>query len=173
MGGFVGMRLAARRPELLKTLTLIETAADGEPRLNIAKYRVMSLVARAVGLGPLATPTMRIMFGRTFLGDGARAGLKAKMRAELLALDVPRVEAALASVVGRRPIAPELARIRTPTLVLHGDEDRAITMARAERMARAIPGARLVVIPRAGHTSSVEEPEAVTRALGEFLEAHA
>ena len=46
-------------------------------------------------------------------------------------------------------------------------------MARAERMARAIPGARLVVIPRAGHTSSVEEPEAVTRALGEFLEAHA
>ncbi len=86
---------------------------------------------------------------------------------------MPRVEAALHAVVARRPIADELMRIQTPTLVLHGDEDRAIVMPRAEKMARAIPGARMVVIPRAGHTSSVEAPEAVTRALGEFLEAHA
>ena len=49
MGGFVGMRLAARRPELLRSLTLIESAADGEPRWNVPKYRAMSLVARALG----------------------------------------------------------------------------------------------------------------------------
>ncbi|HEY2744920.1 MAG TPA: alpha/beta fold hydrolase [Polyangia bacterium] len=173
MGGFVGMRLAARRPELLKTLTLIETAADKEPRLNVPKYRALALVARLVGLRPVAGAVMRIMFGATFLGDAARAPVRERMRGELLALDVPRVEAALRAVVDRQPIAPELARIKTPTLVLHGDEDRAIVMPRAEKMARAIAGAHLVVIPRAGHTSSVEAPEAVTRALGEFLEAHA
>ena len=39
MGGFVGMRLAARRPELLKTLMLLETSADGEPEENGPKYR--------------------------------------------------------------------------------------------------------------------------------------
>jgi pimeloyl-ACP methyl ester carboxylesterase len=172
MGGFVGMRLAARRPELVKTLTLIDTAADQEPRLNVPKYRALSLIARFVGLRPVAGAVMRLMFGATFLGDAARAELRERLRGELLALDVPRVEAALHAVVARQPIAPELGRIETPTLVLHGDEDRAIVMPRAEKTARAIAGARLVVIPRAGHTSSVEAPEAVTRALAEFLEAH-
>ncbi len=41
--------------------------------------------------------------------------------------------------------------------------------AKAERIQKAIAGARLVRIPRAGHTSTVEEPEAVTRAIEEFL----
>ncbi len=173
MGGFVGMRLAARRPELIHTLTLIETAADAEPRWNIPKYRALLLVARALGFEPVAGAVMRIMFGATFLRDPARAALRERMRGELLALDVARLRAALDAVVQRQPILPELHRIRKPTLVLHGDEDRAITLGRAAQMARAIHGARMVVIPRAGHTSSVEEPEAITRELAAFVEAHA
>jgi pimeloyl-ACP methyl ester carboxylesterase len=172
MGGFVGMRIAARRPELLRSLTLIDTAADGEPRLNVLKYGAMRLVSRVVGLRPLVPSVMPIMFGPSFLGDPARAALRDKMRNELLALDVPRVSAALEAVVTRRPIVDELGRVHTPTLVLHGDEDRAIVMPRALAMARAIDGARVAIIPRAGHTSSVEAPEAVTRELGAFFEAH-
>ena len=63
MGGFVGMRLAARRPELLRSLTLVETAADGEPRLNVPKYRALMLVSRAFGFRPVVGPVMKIMFG--------------------------------------------------------------------------------------------------------------
>ena len=173
MGGFVGMRLAARRPELIRTLTLIETAADAEPRWNIPKYRALALVGRALGFGPVVGPVMRIMFGATFLRDPERTALRERMRDELVALDVRRVEAALEAVVRRSPILPELHLIRRPTLVLHGDEDRAIVLGRAAEMARAIHGARMVVIARAGHTSSVEAPEAITRELASFLEAHA
>jgi 3-oxoadipate enol-lactonase len=173
MGGFVGMRLAARRPELLRSLTLVESAADAEPRWNVPKYRAMALVARAFGFRPLAGAVMKIMFGRTFLADAARSALRDRLRGELLALDPPRVEAALDAVIRRRPIFDELARIATPTQVVHGDEDRAIVMARATATAGAIPGAHLVVIPRAGHTASVEEPDAVTRALREFFETNA
>jgi pimeloyl-ACP methyl ester carboxylesterase len=173
MGGFVGMRLAARRPELLRSLTLVETAADAEPRLNVPKYRAMALVARVFGFRPLIGAVTKIMFGRTFLRDAARAPLRDKLRAELLALDPPRVEMALDAVIRRRPILDELSRIATPTQVLHGDEDRAIVMPRALEMAGAIRGARIVVIPRAGHSSSIEEPDAVTRALRSFFEDHA
>ena len=172
MGGFVGMRLAARRPELLRTLTLVETAADSEPRWNVPKYRALTLVARALGFSPVVGAVMRIMFGATFLRDPERAELRERMRKELLALDVARVEAALDAVVRRRPILDELGRIRTPTLVLHGDEDRAITLGRAAQMARAIEGSRMVVVPHAGHTSSVEAPAAITRELAAFIEAH-
>ena len=43
------MRLAARHPELLRSLTLIETAADREPRMNIPKYRMLAFLARLFG----------------------------------------------------------------------------------------------------------------------------
>jgi 3-oxoadipate enol-lactonase len=170
MGGFVGMRIAARRPELLRSLTLIETAADAEPRWNVPKYRAMAFVGRRVGLGPLVPAVMRIMFGRSFLRDPARADERARLRDELRALDMRRVEPALEAVVRRRPILDELARIRTPTLVLHGTEDRAIVPARAERTARAIAGARYVPVPRGGHTVSLEEPEAISRAIAAFVD---
>src|SRR5215470_9518243 len=52
MGGFVGMRLALRRPALLRSLVLVDTAADAEPRANVPKYRAMSLVARLLGYRP-------------------------------------------------------------------------------------------------------------------------
>jgi 3-oxoadipate enol-lactonase len=172
MGGFVGLRLAARRPELLRTLTLVESAAGAEQAFNIVKYRAMSAVARLFGYGPLIGAVMRIMFGRSFLDDAARAPERERLRAELLRLEPVRVDAALDAVIRRPPLDAELARIATPTLVLHGDEDRAIPMARAVATARAIPGARLVVVPRAGHSSSLEAPDAIARELAAFFAAH-
>ena len=169
MGGFVGLRLALRHPELLRSLTLIESAADEEPRLNIPKYRAMSWVARWLGYGPLLPAVMKIMFGRAFLGDPARAPERHEEEAQLLALEPARVEAALHAVVSRRSLLDEVHAIRTPTQVVHGVDDRAIKLPRARRTCGAIPGCRWVEIPRAGHTSSVEEPAAVTAALERFL----
>src|SRR5439155_391619 len=62
MGGFIGMRLALRRPELLRSLALLETAADPEPALNKPKYALMGLITRALGTRPLLAPIMKIMF---------------------------------------------------------------------------------------------------------------
>ena len=169
MGGMVGLRLALRRPELLRSLTLIESAADRESRRNIPKYRAMALLARLIGLGVLVPPVMKIMFGRAFLRDPARASERATEEAHLRALDVPGMIAALDCVIRRRPLTGELGRIATPTLVLHGEDDRAITPRRAQATAQAIPGARLVMLPRAGHTSSVEEPDAVSAELARFF----
>ena len=169
MGGFVGLRLAIERPELVRSLTLIESAADPEPLWNVPKYRAMVFAARHVGLGPFVPIVMRIMFGAAFLRDPARVALRRQMADALAALDVPRVAAALEAVVRRRPVLAQLRRIATPTLVLHGAGDRAIVLGRARRTAQAIPRARLVVLPRAGHTATVEEPEAVTRELAAFV----
>jgi len=91
------------------------------------------------------------------------------MEERLLALRDAPTRAALEAVIGREPIQGELGKIRTPTLVLHGAEDGAIVEPRARAMAEAIPGARWTLVPRAGHTSSVEEPEAIGRAIEEFV----
>ena len=171
MGGFVGMRLAARRPELIRSLALLETAADVEPRINVPKYKAMTFLARFVGFSPFAGTVMKIMFGEAFLRDPARAAELEALRQELLALNVIGVGRAVDGVIFRKPIAGELSRIRAPTLVLHGEGDRAIARPRSRAMAEAIPGARFVLLPRAGHTSTLEEPQAVNAALREFWDS--
>lgn len=171
MGGFIGLRLALRRRELLRSLVLVDSAADGEPRWNAPKYRAMVLVMRLLGQRVLLGAIEKIMFGGPFRTDPARRGDRLALQAQLLALEPARTEAALEAVVSRRSVEAELGRITTPTLVLEGAEDAAVIPARARRTAEAIPGARYVEIPRAGHTSTVEEPAAVTAALASFFES--
>lgn len=169
MGGFVGLRLAAYRPALLRSLTLIASAADGEPAANVPKYRAMVLGARAVGVGPFASRVMKIMFGAPFLADPSRATERAALRAELEALDPRGVQPATEGVLSRRSVVHLLPRIQTPTQVISGEGDTAVVPARARRTAEGIAGARFVSIPRAGHTTTLEEPAAVTAALEAFF----
>jgi len=170
MGGFVGLRLAIRRPELLRSLVLLESAADAEPLHNRPRYAAMALVARFVGVAPLAEPVMRIMFGRAFLDDPARRELRDQMRRELLAVDRRGAMRATLGVIGRRSVEDRLGAIRVPTLVASGEADTAVVAARSRRTAERIPGARFVTLPRAGHTSSIEEPERVTETIARFLD---
>ena len=169
MGGFIGMRLVARRPELLRSLILMETSADPEPAENIPKYRRLLAAARWIGLRPLAGQVMPIMFGASFMRDPRRAEERREWQGYLAANNRTGIIRATEGVITRKPIYDELSAITVPTLIIIGDEDTATTPDHSARMRDRIHGARLVSIPRAGHTSSVEEPEAVTTAIEAFL----
>ncbi|MBC8646863.1 MAG: alpha/beta fold hydrolase [Thermoanaerobaculia bacterium] len=62
-----------------------------------------------------------------------------------------------------------IREITVPTLVVVGDQDVLTPPADAQAMVDAIPGARLVTVPEAGHLTPVEQPKAVARALSEFF----
>lgn len=168
MGGFVGMRLAARRPELVRTLTLLDTSADPEPPENVPRYRRLNLVARMFGVGVVASRVMPILFGRTFLDDPARAGERAEWLARLKQ-NRRSIHKAVTGVIERDGVHDELQRVRAPTLVAVGEEDVATVPAKAERIQAAIAGARLARIPRAGHSAPIENPERVNRLLLEHI----
>jgi 3-oxoadipate enol-lactonase len=172
MGGMVGMRLAARRPELIRSLTLLETSADPEPEENVPKYRRLNLVARWLGLRLVASKVMPIMFGRKFLDDPARAAERAQWRERLIANHRVGITRAVVGVITRAPVLEELSKIRAPTLVMVGDQDVATVPAKARRIQERIAGARLEIIPGAGHTSTIEEPAAINAQLAAFLAAH-
>jgi pimeloyl-ACP methyl ester carboxylesterase len=63
-----------------------------------------------------------------------------------------------------------LPEIAIPTLILHGDDDRLLPVPIAERAHRLIRNSRLEIIPNCGHLAPLEQPEAVNRALCEFLQ---
>jgi 3-oxoadipate enol-lactonase len=170
MGGFVGMRLAIRRPELLRSLILLETSADPEPEANVGRYRLLNVIARWFGLGVVASRVMPILFGRKFLDDPSRADERARWRALLLANDRVGITRAVTGVIERAGVSELLERITLPTLVVVGDQDVATVPEKAERIAAAIAGSRLVVLPGAGHSSSIEEPDAVNAAIAAFLD---
>ena len=72
-------------------------------------------------------------------------------------------------IFNRAGVYEELPKIKAPTLMIVGEEDMATPVGKAKRIAQKIPGAKLVVIPHAGHLCTVEEPAAVTAAIEEFL----
>lgn len=173
MGGFVGLRVAIRRPDLLKSLILIETSSDPEPKENINRYRMLNFVARWIGLRVVADRVMEIMFGQKFLNDPGRASLKHEWKERMVANNRIGITRAVSGVITRDGVTDQLGRIETPTLIIVGDQDVATVPAKAERMHAGIPKSKRVVIPGAGHTSTVEEPAAVTAAMEEFLTSQA
>ncbi|MEZ4380963.1 MAG: alpha/beta fold hydrolase [Nannocystaceae bacterium] len=169
MGGFVAMRIAARRPELLRSCVLMETSADPEPLDNVGPYRRLNFVARLFGLRLVADKVMPIMFGRTFMTDPARAAERALWR-ERLKSNRRSIYKAVNGVIERAGVYHELRRVDLPTLIVVGDEDTATTPEKSRRLHEAIRGSQLVIIDGAGHTSSVEQPTSVSFALRTFLD---
>jgi pimeloyl-ACP methyl ester carboxylesterase len=79
------------------------------------------------------------------------------------------ISLATLGVVNRPSFYDELSKIKVPTLIMVGDQDVATVPAKSQRMQQQIANSKLVYIPGAGHTSSVEEPEFVNAELTQFL----
>jgi pimeloyl-ACP methyl ester carboxylesterase len=170
MGGFVAMRLGARRPDLVRSLMLLDTSADPEPPENALALRLWNWFARWFGVGLLMDATMPTMFGKSTLSDPARAAERDAWRRRLRS-NRRSLWRAINGVIQRPSVYHELSRITAPTLVVVGEEDTVTVPAKAERIAAAIAGAKLVRIPRAGHIVTLEQPQAVTQAIDGFLDS--
>lgn len=169
MGGFVGMRLAARHPERVRSLTLLDTSAGPEDPEKVKKYRLLAQVYRLVGMGPLRSQVEPIMFGPEVLASPRRASVVDPWAHKLTTVDRRGLRAAILGVTDRAAILPELSRITAPTIVIVGADDVATPVAKSEAIVAAIDGARLEIVPDAGHSSTIEQPEAVTAIMEQFL----
>ena len=81
----------------------------------------------------------------------------------------PRLLVQQMTAVTLHATTSRLKKIACPTLVLTGDSDRLVPEKNSRRLAALIPGARLVVLPGAGHCFPLEQPEATLRELLGFL----
>jgi pimeloyl-ACP methyl ester carboxylesterase len=144
MGALLWIRLAAERPDLVRSLVLVDAAGmpftlDPRPHLRplpkppfggVRIARVLLPDAWRAGPTSVAVATARVLFGDA--------------RDWMHALDVP-------------------------TLLVWGENDPLTPLAFGEAMQREIRGAKLVVLPRAAHVSMYDRPEEFNRVVGEFL----
>lgn len=171
MGGFVAMRVAARRPDLLRSLTLLDTACTAETAINLPKYWGLNFIAQLFGIGSVIDPVMQSLFGQTVLKDPARSADVAAWRQTLLG-NRRTVVRAMRGVMSRKSVVREMTRITVPTLIMVGEEDRATPPAKSEQLHALIRGSTLVRIPLAGHSAPVEQPTFVSETLASFLTQH-
>jgi YbgC/YbaW family acyl-CoA thioester hydrolase len=166
MGGYVAFELLRRHRGRVRALVLLDTRAEPDSAEGKRARDAAAAQAREGGAKAIADQ----MLGR-MLADGASAEALARTRRMIEAAPVPGIVGALAAMRDRPDSTPLLPTLEgLPTLVVVGEHDALTPPDAARRMAEAIPGARVEVIPGAGHLPPVEQAEATSRVLRDFLE---
>lgn len=169
-GGFVGLRIALRRPDLLKSLILIDTSADVEEKDKLTQYNLLLKTVNLVGWRPVIGRAMSILFYGVFLEDPERQEEVKRWRKIITGHNVKAVSAFGRAIFARGSVVDGLGKITAPTVVIVGKHDAATPSTHSQLMADRIPDTRLRVVPDSGHSSPIEKPRAVAEAMRTFFE---
>ncbi|MEN2981666.1 MAG: alpha/beta fold hydrolase [Thermus sp.] len=167
MGGYLIFELWRRAPERFLGLVLADTRAGAdteEARKN--RYALRERVLRE-GVGFLPEALLSTHLGRT-TREG-RPEVVEKAKGLILEASPEAVAASLLALAQRPDSTPLLPGIRRPALVLVGEEDTLTPPEEAKALARALPEARMLILPEAGHLANLENPKAFRTALLGFL----
>lgn len=190
LGGLTSIRVAHRRPDLVRTLTLISPAIpDLRPPSQMSSPLFPLLMLPGidrVAQRRLATVSpedrVRAVLELCFADLDrvpdqrlAEAVEEARYRS-----DLPWSTTALAKsfrglvaaylVRGARSPWRQAAGITVPTLIVWGDQDKLVNVRNAPRLAQVMPDARLLILPGVGHTAQLEDPDSTARATLALLE---
>lgn len=157
LGGMTAQELALQRPDLVRSLTLLATVPDNAELMPVLDR--MAALPPAELLGAMFPP------GWVATHPDAPGLLPARPRPPDLNV-ISRQYAAMKNWEGTRD---RLTHLQAPVLLLAGGQDWVCSAEQSRQMARAIPGARLEVLPQGGHWIMHQEPEALARLIEDFL----
>jgi 3-oxoadipate enol-lactonase len=169
MGGMIGQTFALKYPGVFKTLTLADTTsrypAEAAPAWN-ERIRI----AREQGMGPLVEPTLARWFTEPFRNShpDVVSGIGALIRSTPVAGYIGCCEA-----LPKINVSARLKEIRSPILVIVGDQDPGTPPAMAKEIHASAPGSKYVEVGPAAHLSNLEQPVQFNRAMDQFLKANA
>jgi pimeloyl-ACP methyl ester carboxylesterase len=187
MGGAIATRVAAVRPDLVRTLTLVSPAL---PELRVQRS--------AVPTGLLAVPGVAALFTRytrqwtaeqrvrgimaLCYGDPARVteeGFRHAVEEMERRIRLPYMWDAMArstrglvnayTLGGQHGLWRQAERVLAPTLLVYGGRDQLVGFRMASRAARAFRDSRMLTLPEAGHVAMMEYPERVADTFRELL----
>jgi YbgC/YbaW family acyl-CoA thioester hydrolase len=168
MGGYVAFEFLRNWRSRVRGLVLLDTRAEPDSAEGRRARDAAATVAREGGAAAIAEAMLLKVLAPSTLEE--RPEVAEQVRARMAATPVSGIIGALAAMrdrAGSESLLPTLAGL--PTLVIAGEADLLTPPDQARGMAQAIPGARLAIIPRAGHLPPVEQPDATTTVLAGFV----
>jgi len=168
MGGYIAFEFWFRHRERVAGLVLCDTRAAADTP-EMAQHR-QATAERVLQEGPafLAEAMLPRLIGPATFHQ--QPELAQQLRQQIESANPAGVAAAARGMAQRRDMQPALSQITCPSLVLVGSQDVISPPAEMRAMAEAIPKARFVEIPDAGHIAPLENPGLVTAAFLEFLD---
>jgi pimeloyl-ACP methyl ester carboxylesterase len=169
MGGYVALSMVARYPDRIRALMLMDTRAGADTPDAAQKREEMAQAVIAAGnSGPVVEAmTPRLFAAQTLKDHPERVE---PLRTVMEQNTARGIAGALRGMAIRPDRRGELAAIRVPTLVLVGEEDVLTPPSEAQALADAIAGARLEVVPEAGHLAPYENFAVANAVILRFLE---
>ena len=169
MGGMIGQTAALKYPGIFRSMTLCDTTSR-YPAEAAPMWQDRIRTAEAKGMAAMVQPTLERWFTESFRKNHPE---KVKPVAALIENTPVQGYAGCCAAIPKINVTSRLKEIKTPTLVICGNDDPATPPAMAREIHENIDGARLTLIPQAAHLANIEQPEAFNRALGEFLSSPA
>lgn len=167
MGGYAAFAFYRKYADRVSALILADTRAGADTEEGREGRYQMAELAEKEGAAAIAERLLPKLLGAST--QRIKPDVVAAVREMILSTPPAGIARALRGMAARPDSTPLLAEIRCPTLVLVGEEDTLTPPAESEKMAQAIPGARLVTLPQAGHLSNLEQPVQFSSLLFDFL----
>jgi pimeloyl-ACP methyl ester carboxylesterase len=168
MGGYIAYEIIRQAPERVTRLALLDTSARADaPERREGRLRLIALAEQG-GAVKAQRELLPLLIHTDRLGDKPLVDTVLQMAIDTGLTAFKRQQTAIMARPDNRPL---LSRISCPSLVLVGRQDALTPPAMAQEIADGIAGARLEIIPECGHLSTLERPEAVNRALRDWLDA--
>mgnify|MGYP001210299841 CR=1 FL=1 len=169
LGGYTAFEVIRQALPRLERLVLIDTTAVADhPARRQGRLRDIATVQHA-GIEALIPELPARWLLPAHVQNPALVDLMGSMARSVGARGQFNQQTAM---LGRPDSHADLARVRVPTLVMCGRQDPVTPLADHEAMAACVPGAQLVVVEDCGHLSTIEQPQAVTRNLTDWLGHH-
>jgi pimeloyl-ACP methyl ester carboxylesterase len=166
MGGYLAFEILRQAPARVTKVALLDTSARADtPERTAARRQQVALVERQ-GIAVAVREQLPQWIHPRRMTDTALTETVARMAAETGVTHFARQQTAIG---GRIDSRPGLAAITVPALVLVGREDAVTTVEHAQEIAGGIKGSTLAIVEDCGHLSTLEQPNAVTRALRQWL----
>ncbi|MBO0766904.1 MAG: alpha/beta fold hydrolase, partial [Hyphomicrobiaceae bacterium] len=162
MGGYIAYEIVRQAPERVERLALLDTSSRADTPERTAARRDLIANGEREGVAYAQNVLLPSLIHTARLTDRALVRTVIQMAIDTGLSAFKRQQAAL---IGRADARALLASIRCPTLVLVGEEDALTPPKLAREIAASIPGAKLKIVPKCGHLSTLERPLAVNRAL--------
>jgi pimeloyl-ACP methyl ester carboxylesterase len=168
LGGYVAFALFRHAPRYFRGIVLADTRSPADPpEAAEGRTRLLSAV-RDQGPSAVADEMVPRLLGETTRAE--RPDIVERVRTLILSNPATAIAGAITAIMTRPDSTPLLSSIHCPTLILVGDQDALTPPVMSRDMQRGIAGSELVVVPKAGHLSSLEQPSAFNAALARFLE---
>ena len=168
MGGYVAWQFWRKYASRTRALILCDTrAAADTPEMAAARLEMADRVTRE-GPRPLIDAMTPNLFGQPTV-DSSPDTLKT-LRRVMLTSDADAIAAAARGMAQRPDVTAELPDITCPALVIVGELDAISTPEEMRAIASSMPDCKFVEIPDSGHMTTMEKPQEVNTAIGEFLD---